>query len=528
MNNQPCHRTHTVIIEPDCRHITAGDGDNLLSLLTCHAILLRTDCGGRGTCGKCRVEILDQADRRRSTTACTCRITGDMTIAIPEGSLLSPYIVDKAEIVLPPAFVGSSASTDDGQARYGIAVDLGTTTIAVYLVNCVERRILSSLAVKNPQSLHGDDVMSRIGHVGDSTERLKQLQKLTSGAIRWAIDAMVRDEAQFPAHCENMVVVGNPSMIHLLLGISPSSIGISPYSPLFYESRLTGAECLNLDQRVTTVLTLPQVSGFIGGDILAAALAVELAKKPPGTLLIDLGTNGELMLKADDGFFATSCATGPAFEGATISCGMQALPGAIDRITVDGDKCPGYTTITAPKALKKEPIGICGSGIISGIAAMLKAGVIGQDGALSPSLPPNLTDDANGIRRYLIHKSNSGTAVAVSQKDVRHVQLGKAALISGIEFLLAAAKIKRPRRILVAGAFGAHLDPDDLLTLGMLPSVDPQQVVLVGNAAGAGAIMMLCDEHCLACAEEMASRTMVINLAENPDFQNHFITRLSF
>lgn len=527
MNDMHHTSTYLVTIPASRLRITANRGESLLTLLAANSVLLRSDCGGRGVCGKCRVELLDAEDSRRSTTACTCRVDGDLRIAIPSTSLMSPHILAKAEIRLPGSFMQQRricAKTE----QYGLAVDLGTTTIAVYVVDRSCGQVLASLALKNPQSLYGDDVMSRIGFAGDNAERLAQLQRLTSGALLWAIDALVADNPQLPESFSAMSVVGNPTMIHLLLGISPASIGISPYAPQFYEARISEAEPLGLARRVTTVQTLPQISGFIGGDILAAAMAVELAEQEPGTLLIDLGTNGELMLKGHDHFYATSCATGPAFEGATLSCGIQAVPGAINRITVDGLKRPHFTTIAAPQGTAGQPLGICGSGVISGIAAMLRQGVIENSGALAQELPPEHVDEEAGVRRYVVYGKEKKAAVAISQKDIRHVQLGKAALISGIEFLLTAAGIKEPTKILVAGAFGSHLDRDDLLTLGMLPSLDPERITMVGNAAGSGAIMVLCDGLSLKYAEEVARRTTTINLAANADFHHHFITRLSF
>lgn len=527
MNQQPAKNSYRIDILPDKLTLTATPGESLLDLLTAGGMLLRTDCGGKGVCGKCLIEVVAALPPNRFLPACTCKVESDMTIAIPPASRVSPHIVDKAEIALPASFF-QAARADGGAAGYGVAVDLGTTTIAVYLVDRGRRQVLSSLAVKNPQSLYGDDVMSRIGYVGNSSGRLQRLQRLTAGAMLWAIDSLATQLPQFPQHSRSMVVVGNPTMIQLLLGVSPASIGISPYVPSFFEARESDADALGLGRRTKTVRTLPQISGFIGGDILAAGIAAELASRPPGTLLIDLGTNGELLLKGEKGFFATSCATGPAFEGATISCGMQAVPGAIDRIGIDGRQQPNYTTITGKGRTTGQPLGICGSGVISGVAAMLQSGVIEKSGAMAKDLPAPLLDEEAGVRRYLLAVDGASGKVAISQKDIRQVQLGKAALISGIEFLLAAAGMATPTEILVAGAFGSHLDKHDLLALGMLPAIDPKRITMIGNAAGSGAIMALCDDRYLQKAQEMASQTTVINLAADPGFQEHFITRLAF
>ncbi len=524
MNERHPADTRTVTILPEKRTIAATPGDNLLAILADHGILLRSDCGGKGVCGKCLVELVGDGGPALAAPACSCTVTEDMAIVIPPGSLVPPHIVDKAEIFLPSSFQQAALAAEDS---LGIAVDLGSTTIAVYLVDRAARRVLSSLAVKNPQSLHGDDVMSRIGYVGDQAERLARLQRLTCGAILWAVDALTARAAPRRLLPAAMVIVGNPTMIHILLGVSPASIGISPYEPQFFSARDSDAATLGLGAVAATVRTLPQISGFIGGDILAAAIATELTGQPPGTLLIDLGTNGELLLKGEDGFYATSCATGPAFEGAAISCGMQAMPGAIERIAIDARQRPTATTIangSAPAA----PQGICGSGIVSGIAAMLARGVIDHSGALARTLPEGLEGQRDGVRTYRIHREASKEEIAISQKDVRQVQLGKAALISGIDFLLARAGMAKPTKVLVAGAFGSHLDKRDLLTLGMLPPLPPEDIVMVGNAAGSGAVMVLCDPGYVKQAEELAARTTVINLAADPLFLENYITRLSF
>lgn len=525
MNERHPADTRTVTILPEKRTIAATPGDNLLAILADHGILLRSDCGGKGVCGKCLVELVGDGGPALAAPACSCTVTEDMAIVIPPGSLVPPHIVDKAEIFLPSSFQQAALAAEDS---LGIAVDLGSTTIAVYLVDRAARRVLSSLAVKNPQSLHGDDVMSRIGYVGDQAERLARLQRLTCGAILWAVDALTARAAPRRLLPAAMVIVGNPTMIHILLGVSPASIGISPYEPQFFSARNSDAATLGLGAVAATVRTLPQISGFIGGDILAAAIATELTGQPPGTLLIDLGTNGELLLKGEDGFYATSCATGPAFEGAAISCGMQAMPGAIERIAIDARQRPSPSTIAPGSGTAVAPQGICGSGIVSGIAAMLARGVINHSGALARILPEGLEGQRDGVRTYRIHREASGEEIAISQKDVRQVQLGKAALISGIDFLLARAGIAKPTRVLVAGAFGSHLDKRDLLTLGMLPPLPPEDIVMVGNAAGSGAVMVLCDPGYVKQAEELAARTTVINLAADPLFQEHFITRLSF
>lgn len=523
----------TVEVLPHRRKLESKKDRNLMETLVENSIFLRADCGGKGVCGKCLVEVIDPGGGFTSTEACTCRVKDDMTIRIPETSLMSAHIISKAPTTLPRSFTRRFAQKHPDSVIPGIAVDLGTTTIALYLCDLQQGTVLSSVAVKNPQALYGDDVMSRIGEISRSADKLSILQQLVVRVIEWGTGELFKSCHLECSSLTQMAIVGNPTMIHILLGVSPCPIGIAPYQPQFFEARRSEATHLGFDFPGVTIDTLPQISGFIGGDILAAAMAVELEEEPVGTLLIDLGTNGELVLKGNDKFYATSCATGPAFEGATLSCGMQAIPGAIDRVFIDnGVNSPDYSVIQKNGITGTEPLGICGSGIISAVASFCRTGVVEKSGLFcrDKTILP-LEESAAGGRRFVIAPANRGAAgkeISISQKDIRAVQLGKAALITGIEFLLRAAGMEAPAKIIVAGAFGSYLNKNDILTLGMVPPIDPKMIKIAGNAAGTGAIMALCDNRCLEEAGQIADRISVIDLAANIDFQNTFIQRLAF
>jgi uncharacterized 2Fe-2S/4Fe-4S cluster protein (DUF4445 family) len=520
-----------VSLQPLGRKITTKINDRLLEALIAHNILLRTDCGGKGVCGKCRVQVVGREGEITETDACTLRVTGDMVIRIPESSLLSADIIAKPPASLPVSFT-SDVDDSSGETELGIAVDLGTTTIAVYLCDIRHRKVLLTVAVKNPQALYGDDVMSRIGWIGLSAERLVRLQQLVVRAIEWAVKELLAGHGAKIDRLTRMVVVGNPTMIHILLGVDPYPIGVSPYQAAFAEARRTEAAELGFDLPNVPLHTLNQISGFIGGDILSASLATELENEPVGTLLIDLGTNGELVLKGENTLFVTSCATGPVFEGAALSCGLQAIPGAIDRVTIDDPEgAPNYRVIQKKKGLKEIPSGLCGSGVISTVAALIRANIVDKSGLLRAIPHRRIRNSDKGGREYLIVSANdsaTGRDISLSQKDIRSVQLGKAALITGIEFLLRAAALPKPEKILIAGAFGSNLDTSDILTLGMVPDIEPSRIHMTGNSAGAGAIMLLCEEKYRQKSKKLAAEVSVIELAANIDFQNTFIQRLSF
>ena len=520
--------TYEINLIPHGRKIPARKGEKLMEALTTGSIFLRSDCGGKGVCEKCLVNIVDENGTLSPVTSCTCAVTEDMSIQIPDTSLMSAHIIDKAPTELPAFFTARYKPGKRKSRRYGIAVDLGTTTLAVYLCDLADCSVLSSVAVKNPQALYGDDVMSRIGAIGEDEDKLLQLQRIVVKAIEWGARRLLADRGSKDAYApKHMVIAGNPTMIHILLGIDPAPIGTAPYSPPFTDAQKVPATRIGLDLPDLTVNTLPLIAGFIGGDTLAAMVAVDLENEPSGTLLIDLGTNGELVLKGRDGYYATSCATGPAFEGAAISCGMQAIPGAINSVRLSSvQKLPEYSVITQ-KTGQTEAKGICGSGIISAIAAFTRAGLIEKNGRITGDRNvAAIRTDANGTSSIVLDSGKN--EIIISQKDIRAVQLGKGALITGIEFLLRAAGIQSPRKIIVAGAFGSFLNRDDLLTLGMIPAISTDLIEMAGNAAGTGAIMTLCDNFYFDRAKELARQVRIIDLATDINFQNSFVRQLHF
>lgn len=519
-------------ISPHGRQIKARHKSTLMESLMGQSIFLRSDCGGKGTCGKCSVKIIPADGKPEVKKACKYIVSQNTSIEIPESSLLSSQIMSKALVSLSTKFKNRFETTH-GQDCYGIAADLGTTTIALYLCKTTKGEVVSSLAIKNPQALYGDDVMNRIGAISQEKGTLEYLQTLVVKAIEWGIKELLASLDLETKLISHMTVVGNPTMIHILAGIDPRSIGIAPYQPAFYDAKTLKSENLGFDIKDISIQTLPQVSGFIGGDILGAAISADFENQPEGTLLIDLGTNGELLLKGKENLFATSCATGPAFEGASLSCGMQAISGAINSVTIKSDKdVPEYTIINPANISGLKPIGICGTGIISAVSQFCQTSIIASDGRFNTNdAIPSLQADDSGHLRYIFASediADGGNTIFISQKDIRSVQLGKAALITGIEFLLKEAGLDRPGKIIIAGAFGSFLDKRDMMTLGMIPHVDLNTVEVSGNSAGAGAIMVLCDTFFLKKAIQMSADIKVVDFACNQNFQDIFIEKLSF
>jgi len=543
---------YTIHLKSDVQRISVEKDRTVLEALIGAGIFLRTDCGGKGGCGKCRVRLAAGASRNAAAPdeseikilgksdlsngerlACRLRISGDIALEIPETSRLSAEVAKKG---LPTLFdkladIKTPAADSDS---YGLAVDLGTTTIAVYLCNLNTATVTASISARNPQTLFGDDVMSRIGAIRLEPAQLARQQKMAVKAIEWGINSLCRSTGVDPAGIQKMIVVGNSTMVHIFAGENPSSIGVFPYTPQFVEEKSIRAGSIgfrfNPDLQIRT---LPLITGFIGADIVSAALASDLSQAAPGTMLVDVGTNGEIMYLGKDGLSATSCATGPAFEGAAISHGMHAVSGAIDAVQIDKKSGPTICSLIQQNPAKpKKPAGLCGTGVISTVAELYKAGLILNDGAFNHQADiPNLQLDEDQSAEFILvpaEKTQDGRPVTFTQNDVRAIQLAKGALRTGIDLLCREAGLETPDKLLVAGAFGSFINKKDALNIGMFPRIPEENVEVVGNAAGAGAILALFDEDILGRANELTRITRVLDLSTHPDFQETFINSLAF
>ena len=527
----PEKKCHINLLNSD-KKIETKSGTSLMESFFAKGVFLRSDCGGKGICGKCKVKVISGRDREEIKNACLVIVKKDMDIEIPESSLVSFHTVNKPPVSLPLSFK-DGFNKKHGSDCPGIAVDLGTTTIAIYLCDIAKGSIISSLSVKNPQAIFGDDVMTRIGNICQNPALLERMQSMVVMTIEKGIKELFQTQDYKSCAISQMTIVGNPTMIHIFTGVNPKPIGTAPYMPDFYEARQIQSKNLGFEMKNISIQTLPLVSGFIGPDIIGATMAVDMENQPRGTLLVDLGTNGELVLKGKNQLFASSCATGPAFEGASLSCGMQAIAGAINKIEIrDCKKYAVCSYIPFKNSNASGPSGVCGSGIISIVAQLCKKGILDSSGAFknNAEIKPLKKDESGRIQYVLVPQkaSKTGSAIFISQKDIRSVQLAKAALITGIEFLLRQAGMKKPEKIIIAGAFGSYLNKEDLKTLGMLPAIDPDRIELAGNAAGAGAVMTLCKDMFLKKAIHTADKIMVVDLVNTPDFQNTFVKRLAF
>ncbi len=413
----------------------------------------------------------------------------------------------------------------------GLAVDVGTTSFVVFLCDLVHGDILATRTASNPQAIYGEDVVSRMTHIQRDPATLADMRRLLVDAINGLLLEACAECGIDTDDVVDAVLVGNPTMQHIVLGLNPESLGRGPYLPVWSQGTHVDACQLGLAMaKHAQVYVFPMVSGYIGGDTLAALMTRGPEFYRGAQLLVDVGTNGEVVLAHNGRLAATSCATGPVYEGAHIRCGMRAAPGAIERVWVDGAgkiRCAAIPPDVG--GTDKRPLGLCGSGVISGVSASVRAGLIGSDGALSPPAthPQLRAGPEAGYSQELVLVgsafSRTGRDIVLTQQDVRAVQLGKAALRAGIEILLAENGVTQLDRVYLAGTFGNHLEPEDILDIGLIPPLPVQHIRTIGNAAGDGARAALFDRRQRRRAATLARRLEVLELSGRSDFQNLFV-----
>lgn len=417
------------------------------------------------------------------------------------------------------------------QALYGVAIDIGTTSVVVFLCDLAGGNIVGVRTAGNPQAIYGEDVISRMTHIQKDAGTLAEMRRLLVGELNRLIEEMASEAGISPADIVDAVAVGNPTMQHILLGVSPEPLGRAPYLPVLADGAEVEAAQLGLSILPhARVYVFPSIAGYIGGDTLAALLTRGPEFYRGTHLLVDVGTNGEVVLAHHGELLATSCATGPVYEGAHIRCGVRAAPGAIERVWVEDSGQVRWAAIReGDRNNDRRPVGLCGSGVISSVAAFVGSGLLGEDGAFAASCRhPQLRGTAHGRAEEIVlvpaRQSRTGRDIVLTQQDVRSVQLGKSALRAGIEILLAERGITEIDRIYFAGTFGNHLEPEDILTIGLVPPTPVERIRSIGNAAGDGARMALFNRNHRRRAATLARRLRVIELSTRADFQDMFVT----
>jgi uncharacterized 2Fe-2S/4Fe-4S cluster protein (DUF4445 family) len=403
----------------------------------------------------------------------------------------------------------------------GLAIDLGTTKIAGYLVNLSDGKTLAARGVMNPQISHGEDIISRISGAVHSEEERTQIQRLAAEAIsQLGADLCAEVNANIEEIVE-VVVVGNTAMHHLFLGLPVRQLALAPFVPAVSRAVDTKARNLNLNFAPGAyVHLLPNIAGFVGADHVAMLLATRVGQKKGPIVALDIGTNTEVSLIHDGNIVTTSCASGPAFEGGHIKYGMRAAEGAIERLQISGDSIKYQTIGEAP------PVGICGSGILDALAQLYLAKAVDEGGRINADHPR--VRSLRGQREFILvskEERKGQPAITINQRDVRELQLAKAAIRSGIQALLETTGVPEEniKQVIIAGAFGTYVNVASAVEIGMLPSLPLTRFLQPGNAAGMGAKLALISVKQRAQAQALVSRVRYIELASAHNFEQTFM-----
>ena len=580
---------YTVNIKSHKKTLRANKSDTLVDTIQKAGINLSVYCDRKGVCGKCFVEILEGALPPPSKNekylieqkkyppnyrlACLYRIKGDIRINIPEESILQEAVIltsglrsavpvhpavkkfhlqlPKPEISVPLSLMEilerhlkkkklqapsgllrnmgrvlekskynvtvvtykdkdllDIESQNTQALNYGLAIDIGTTTLALELIDLNTGETMGFTTSLNSQSIRGADVVSRISYSFKDMKKLDKLRDQIRDDINSMIDELLKKTQVDPIHVYDCVVAGNTAMNHFFLGLPADTLAIAPYHSVF--SCLPELSSRELGLRINSnakVYIAPNIKSFVGGDISAGLVASDLAQKKGIYLFIDLGTNGEIVLKTEKEIIATSTAAGPAFEGMKISCGMLALPGAIYKAKFE-DKLKTYTLGNKPAK------GICGTGLIDLIAIFLELGKVAPSGKINGKL-----------KKILIRNK-----IFISQNDIREMQLACAAIKTGIKMMLDEHHLTKDRLdgIYIAGAFGNYLNIKNSMKIGLLPRIDQDKILFIGNASLAGAKNMLVSAESRKIIENLVRKIRFVSLASRPSFQQRFVEALEF
>ena len=583
-------------------------GQSILECAHQAGIDLVSLCGGQGTCGKCKVQIISgevsepsQKEREALTAeeiaqgyrlACQTHPEGDLVLHIPAESLSAPQrlqvegieipvtpdpTIQAYEVSLPPPSLSDLRGDDErllevleqqhgvvckrideevlrtfspalrsfmwkasvsardaevisvdpvGGHSLGMAVDLGTTKIAGYLVDLENGRTLTAKGIMNPQISYGEDVIARMARAQRSPEDAATFQEKVVEALAALSEELCQEAVDTRTEeIKELVIVGNTAMHHLLLRLPVDQLARAPHVPAVTRALDIKARHLRFSVAPGAyVHLLPNIAGFVGGDHVAMLLAVNAWEVEGPMLAIDIGTNTEISLVTRGEISSVSCASGPAFEGAQISCGMRAAPGAIEHLLLTGQEIQ-YHTIHG-----KEPVGICGSGIFDTLAQLFINGIIDKGGRIRAD-HPRVRENQKG-REFVIvseEERNGAPAITITQADVRELQLAKAAIRSGIQILLRDKGLSDEDldKVVVAGAFGSYLDISSAIAIGMLPTIPVSRFQQVGNAAGMGAKIALVSREKREAVQKVVRDIRYIELAVAPDFNKTFTQAIS-
>ena len=498
----------TIQYASETRKLPVREGETLLDALRAADVPMSAPCGGNGSCGQCRVRC-----NGKPVLACQTPVVPGCTVEVRELSGGSIAGAENAADPVPGA--EESNPTSKLPAALAAAVDLGTTTVVVELLNMENGSSLGIASAWNAQAAFGADVITRCQYCMEHPDGLRELKRV----IRDQIHRLIRSLGVEPADLKTLFIAGNTVMQHLYAGISPASIAVAPFQPAVF---FTGDE-----PRENGVRYAPCVAGYIGGDITAGLLAAGLRRSGKRALFLDIGTNGEMALCYENGFLGCAVASGPAFEGVGIACGMPGITGAVSHVRWDGEK-PEYDVVG-----NAAPRGLCGSGLIDLLARLLEKRLISGSGRLcAPDEAPEgyeeyLGEDEKGNGIFYLTEDQS---VYLTAGDVRKLQLAKAAVSAGIAVLLKEARITAEDldALYLAGGFGTYMDILSAAAIGMFPACLTERAILLGNSSLAGAEMAVLQPEAEKELKEIREDFRYLELSGNADFNQEYPEQMFF
>ncbi|GAB6151705.1 ASKHA domain-containing protein [Desulfosporosinus burensis] len=613
---------------PENRVVEVPDGTSLLNAAAKAEIFIKSGCGGKGTCGACKVVVLS-GDPTVSGTgnltpeqlskgvrlACKTLVQGDMAIEVPPESRLQEHQVLMGDVqkgflqeseqdllekfghhplaikhrisLSKPTLTENSSDwarlsielrrvlktgdkpihiplsvlkhlpeslrkanwdvsitlTDTNAGftvthleagndvpPYGLAIDIGTTTVVVYLVNLLTGEIVDQQGTYNKQAKFGDDVISRIVFAVENEQNLQEIRNAVVDTINGLLDKILTRQSLSKTNISSAMVAGNTTMTQLFLGIDPRYIRLEPYIPTMTTVPSIPAREIGLHMLPEALVhCYPSVASYVGGDIVAGTLVTDLANGEDIILFIDIGTNGEIVLGNQDWLVACACSAGPSFEGGGITFGMRAMPGAIERIIID----PQSLDVSLKVINNQTPVGICGSGLVDCIAKLLSAGIIDragnfQIGHKSGSERLRATTDDKEFVLAWAHQAGGEKDVVITENDVKNVIRAKGAIYAGIRSLLnmVAVDLEMISRIVIAGGFGNYLNIHDSVQIGLLPDLEPDQFVFIGNASVKGARLALLSQNAWREAEELGRKMTYVELSVGATYMDEYMAAL--
>ena len=487
-----------------------------------------------------RLKISLKDDWNIQGVTCSVRVLKDLQEKLRRGNWGITVLLYYKENTVPEIVDIHSGYSEI--PAFGVAIDLGSTSIAATLCDLNSGKIVGSMGIMNPQIRYGEDVMSRVSYCMMEEKGLATLNNsVIQGINELTRKIAEKHEIKLDSVFE-IVFVANPIMHHLLLGIDPKELGQAPFPLAFSDSLTIKSKDIGIILNPESyVYTVPCIGGHVGADAASVLIAEQPQKlKDTTTLLIDIGTNAEILLAKGEEIFACSCPTGPALEGAQISAGQRAAPGAIERVRIDPiTKEPRFKVIGCEQWSNEEGFsenvsgvgvtGICGSGIIEAVAEMRLAGLLDANGLIGSAAQTgsNRCTSSERTNSYLLYSDNK-VSLSITNMDIRAIQLAKAALHASFKILLEKSRVNRIDSILLAGAFGSQISPEHALIIGLVPDAQVSQIVASGNSAGAGAIIALLDVSSRREISSLVRKVHKIETAVEPSFQKHFVEGSSF